>query len=718
MRGRRIVLKSVAAALALGLVASALAGCEVVEVGLFPVTKQLGAANANRHGLDVHAGQASWVEPGPGGTGPVKFVGEDDQVSTIATQALASWTAIGGFGAEPLVAYRTDSPAGIHIVDPLTSVETTFLAWGGLVPADFGEYHLAMVLFHADHYDLQVIDVRTGAMTLISESTLPMTSVRIENAWIVWIADGKVKGKSLIGPASFEQAPVGSGVTLERAWVAGSVDVSWTEVDGAGYRRIYRLAAGATEPAEVLPGGPSKQMGGFDGDYVTWFEGYGTTAAKARAVAVRNTIMHQTGDQVTYTTFDPSEFAWDFDTLLMQQRGTSKLLLTRFRVAPPRVKGSNRYETVANLALLGGAATAPPEMRAAGDLKTTAQIAAAVEAANEPVVPAIPEHVSDVVVAAGFNNASPDALVAPGLGGVYFAPMLLVEHDSVPRVTADAIKRLRDINHGSLNIRVIGGELAVSKKAFGQLAALRGTGIIERIGGRTAADTAVRVASRMRAVQVSRGETPTAEAVILNGFDRTTWIDGASFGSISAAKHIPVLFTKRYSTPLVTRNALKSLGLTKRYIIGGKRTASDAVRRRLKVASADRIFGRTKYDTSLAVVRLGIAKGWIVPTGAVFVAGYLHEALGASGVIFSIGPGMRAGAVVPSLTGVPVLLTSPTAMSPSVEAFLVERMGPSGAPPGPIVLIIPFLVGGEYSVGSQFVVRFLQIVPAWWFMFI
>lgn len=700
MNRTRPVLR-IAVVMVVVLAAAVLSGClpEQIELGIMPMTVKSFAANANRGGFDVFDGQASWVEADASGKGPIKYVDRDDVVSTVETQALAAWTAIGGsYGtaAGPLVAYRTDE-SGVHIVDPRTSVETTFVA--GVVPLDFGGVWLVYQETVEGTISLQAIDVKSGAIKECDSGRgVTFSDVRVNQDTVSWFDGTSVKVRR---DNVLTTVPVmGTGVTVERVFSANGT-VSWTERNSSGYRRIYLRPSGSLETTEVLPGGPSKEMGGFDGDYITWFEGYGTPSATARAVAYTYNLVNKPGDQLTYTDYDPSRFAWDFDALLWQKRGTDALYLTRFRAKPPRVKGGDRVETLANLAMARGGVSMNQAVVASPAMITPRAAGAGVEIArDEPLV-------MDVIVTAGYRNASPDAIVAPGLCGVYGGPMLLVDHKSIPAPTARAIVALRDAAGGGIRIHVIGGTSAISKKVYEQLSALKGTGTIDRIGGRDRYDTAAKVAATMKAVLASRGETMGPQVMLLNGSDARSWDFAASTGAVSETKHIPVLFTRRLSVPRYTKTALTKLGLSERYIIGPQANVSDYVRRVLKVAKADRVAGATKYSTSLAVANWGVAKGWLNPR-SVTVAGHLHEALAASGYSFSVvyrSISIAGAPIAP--TAAPVVLSPPASLDSGLAGYLAQPLGPTGHPE-------PLLIGGEYSVSTNSVRQMLEIIGDWW----
>jgi putative cell wall-binding protein len=703
----KTVWPALAAVLALAFLATAAAGClpDSIEVGIMPMTSQVGGVNTHRDGFDVHAQQASWVEADDGGTGPLKFISATDTVRTVATGVWEEWSAIGGdYGVmpHPLVAYQTDA-TGVHVVDPLDSAEETFVVLADIAPDDFGGVWLAYQEIGGSARNLRTRDIRSGEVKDWDDNYAggpAFIEPRVEEHWLSWGTPTAVNCVQIdaLSPLTITAPAVGTGVTIQRPRTGDEGALCWTESDGSGYRRIYYRPRGSTETTEILPGGPSKMMGGFDGDYVTWFENYGTGSVRARAVAVNYTIVNSPGDQLTYTEFDPSRFAWDFDTLLWQQRTTDKLFLTRFRPKPPRVKGSNRFETLENLAKLRGWA-----FSANAGTRISEAVASAEADGLAPVWGA------DVVIVAGYDNGSPDAIVAPGLCGAYGAPMLLVNYNTVPAETARAIAYLSERNGGRINIHVVGGTSAVSRTCYRRLSALKGAGTIDRVGGRDRYATAALVATRMNAVLKSKGDTMAVETIILNGSTRSKWDDAASTGAISASQHIPVLFVRRYSVPSYTSSALKKLGLNKRYIVGGTGNVSDTVRKRLKIAKGDRVYGHDKYATSMAVVRWGQAKGWL-NRDSFLLAGHLHEAL-AAGAFWVIAPTSTAPdapAAIAPMPGGPVILTDHASLSGDATAYLTSFSDPYARP-------VPMLIGGEYSISTGIVRRLLEIIPLWWF---
>jgi putative cell wall-binding protein len=545
---------------------------------------------------------------------------------------------------------------------------------------------------------LRQTDVETGVTTEVARGSggPAIANLRTHRDWASWSIGTTLYAKQLTSSLSVTTVLPGSGPTtgVERLFCSGGTDpaLSWTQYDGTGPKRLFHLPYLGTA-TEIAPG-VSREMGGFDGSFATWFEGYGAAGVKTRAQALYSNGYNEPGDQMTFTEFDPSGFAWDFDTFLWQQRGTNKLFLTRFFITPLRVLGAQRYETLANLATFW--------------FGTSFKQARAGDVPAEAAPATIGQPGSEIVVCAGYDNASPDAIVAPGLCGVLGAPMLLVNYRSVPAETAAAIAALRERNRGAVNIHVIGGPTAISKKCYAQLSALKGAGTIERIGGRDRYTTATLVAKRMKSLLASIGESMPTEVMLVNGFDRRRWDYAASTGAIQASQHIPVLFVRRTSVPSATTKALKSLGLTRRYIIGNVSAISDRVRKRVKGAAGDRVSGRDRYAMSIAIIAWGRSRGWFPSSAEMMLAGRLHEALAAGALnsamvdVSTVGTEGSAALSTARWIAIPVALCAPTYMPSGLDADLAG----SAALREPVDFL---LIGGQYSASDAITRRLLEL---------
>ncbi|MDZ4063955.1 MAG: cell wall-binding repeat-containing protein, partial [Coriobacteriia bacterium] len=214
--------------------------------------------------------------------------------------------------------------------------------------------------------------------------------------------------------------------------------------------------------------------------------------------------------------------------------------------------------------------------------------------------------VEHVVVASGEDRAAPDALTAAGLAGVYDAPLLLNPYGSVRSDVAAAIAAMPD----GVQVHIVGGPASVSASVATQLGKIAGVASVDRVNGADRYEVAVNVAKKMKTVL---GMSMPHSALMVNGNRSTAMFDALAASAVSAKMHYPVLLVRDSSVPAVTQSALASVGLTKRYIVGGTASVSEGVRAALGVAPGDRIAGADRYMTAVAVAIRAQAEGWLSP---------------------------------------------------------------------------------------------------------
>lgn len=189
----------------------------------------------------------------------------------------------------------------------------------------------------------------------------------------------------------------------------------------------------------------------------------------------------------------------------------------------PRIAGADRYETAAKIALLSGT--------------------------DVPVV----------YVASGAERSYPDALAGASAAARDGGPVLLVKPDEIPASVTSALRELRPAR-----IVVLGGDRAVSAKAFRQL------GADERIGGANRWETAALVSQTF--------PTRSLYSYVANGLN---WPDALA-GSVLAGTHsAPVLITEPNAIPAPIAAELKRLDPRRITILGGSQAVSTTVEKTL-----------------------------------------------------------------------------------------------------------------------------------------
>jgi len=188
-----------------------------------------------------------------------------------------------------------------------------------------------------------------------------------------------------------------------------------------------------------------------------------------------------------------------------------------------------------------------------------------------------------ILIASGENY--PDALAGVPLSKKLDAPILLVKKDSV---SADVIAEIERLD--ASKIIILGGPNAVSENVANTLMRYAQ---VSRIWGQDRNGTAAQIAYKLGA----KHET----AFIVSN---ATFADALSSSSPAALMGAPILFANPNGTlPAETAAALKNIGCTKVFIVGGGAAVDLAVEKELKAMniSSERVYGNDRYLTSIAV---------------------------------------------------------------------------------------------------------------------
>lgn len=195
-----------------------------------------------------------------------------------------------------------------------------------------------------------------------------------------------------------------------------------------------------------------------------------------------------------------------------------------------------------------------------------------------------PGEASEVILARG--DMFPDALAGAPLASKFNAPILLTSPQSLTKLTADEINRLK-----AKNIKILGSEDAVYPRVVEDLENQCGicSGCISRFGGDTRYDTAGEIAE-----QLSPPINKTA--IIAYG---ENYPDALASASMAAAQGMPILLVKFDSVPSATQENLSFLKITKTIIVGGSDVVSTGVEKWLSDNGYNptRLGGETRYDT-------------------------------------------------------------------------------------------------------------------------
>lgn len=270
-----------------------------------------------------------------------------------------------------------------------------------------------------------------------------------------------------------------------------------------------------------------------------------------------------------------------------------------------------------------------------------------------------------VVVTTG--EAFPDAVVASALAGAVKGPLLFSRVGSLPSVTADEISRL-----GASRVVIVGGVNAVSAEVARALNALGRVTTVDRVAGADRYETSAEVA---REVWFESGTRFPHEAFVVRG---DSFPDAVSVASAAYAQVMPVLLVRPTSAPASMVQAVRDMGLNRVFVAGGMQAVSSTVLVELGLPYT-RAQGPTRYETSVAVAEMAIARGWSDDS---------HIAV-ASGEQFA--DALSGGAALGEQSGV-VVLSRPDAVPEQVSEFASEHAAGVAA---------MWLLGGERALSDD-----------------
>ncbi len=222
---------------------------------------------------------------------------------------------------------------------------------------------------------------------------------------------------------------------------------------------------------------------------------------------------------------------------------------------------------------------------------------------------------ADTVVLASGRNF-PDALAASSLAGAYDSPLLLTDPAALSDQAADEIKEL-----GAKSVVIVGGEGAVSDDV---VQSLENLGLeVSRVYGETRYDTANQIA----AATAKQAGVQSKTAIIASG---VSFADALSISPYAYATKSPIFLADDKGTlSESTVKAIKDAGYTDFVFVGGDGRISDEVADQLGVSIKDvnRLFGQTRYETSLAVAEFCVDAGLSYDGAAVATGADFADAL-------------------------------------------------------------------------------------------
>lgn len=244
------------------------------------------------------------------------------------------------------------------------------------------------------------------------------------------------------------------------------------------------------------------------------------------------------------------------------------------------------------------------------------------------------------VVYVATGQAFPDALSAAALAGSVGAPVVLVRSNSIPAVTAEALRRLDPDT-----IVVVGGPSAVQDRVLTELGAY--ASVVERVSGDDRYATSAEISSAF--------DVGPSTAFVATG---RNFPDALSGGALAVDRGGPMLLVNTSSIPGSIAAELERLRPARIVVFGGPGAVEDSVLTELAgyatsgSGSVRRIGGSDRYEVSA-----NIAAEFAAPAGS-YVA---------TGTTFA---DAIAGGVVAGASGAPLLLTRPNDLPNVVDLRL------------------------------------------------
>lgn len=205
-----------------------------------------------------------------------------------------------------------------------------------------------------------------------------------------------------------------------------------------------------------------------------------------------------------------------------------------------------------------------------------------------------------VVLASGSNY--PDALAAASLAGVFDAPIVLTDPNSLSGDAANMIEQL-----SPTAIYVVGGEAAISKVAADAAAYHASANCkVFRIAGATRLETSLAIAKCVRQ------KSPASDTLIVaTGFN---YADALSVSPYTFAYKAPIFLCGSNGLSSDAVSYIAGAGFKRAILVGGTAAVPERVTQQLTGAgissgSITRLAGATRYETSAKIMSHAIGAG-------------------------------------------------------------------------------------------------------------
>lgn len=179
-----------------------------------------------------------------------------------------------------------------------------------------------------------------------------------------------------------------------------------------------------------------------------------------------------------------------------------------------------------------------------------------------------------------------DSLTASVLAEKLNIPILLTDSKSVSPEVLLEMQRLK-----TKEVLILGGESAISKSVEEKLKEMKL--VVERLSGSDRYETSALVAEK-----VYKFSGHDKGAIIASG---ENYPDALSIAPVAARDSQPILLVKNNEIPKRIEDVLVYNSVKNVTIVGGEKSISDNVEKKLKTRNLTRISGKDRYDTALKI---------------------------------------------------------------------------------------------------------------------
>lgn len=197
------------------------------------------------------------------------------------------------------------------------------------------------------------------------------------------------------------------------------------------------------------------------------------------------------------------------------------------------------------------------------------------------------EATQTVVIASGENF--PDALASSSLAGIYQSPILLTTSNGLSEPAKQELQRIKP-----QKAILVGGPQAVSQQTEQHIKTL--VPEVERIYGNTRVETANQIFDQNQS-------NMSTDAIIATS---NNFADALSIAPYAYSTKTPILLTNSQSLDNSVEQTIRSKEFSNIHILGGTSAISTNIENRIESisnASIDRVYGQTRYETSLNIAK-------------------------------------------------------------------------------------------------------------------